>query len=70
MNIDATVISEDFTENDVEIFYYEDPEIVSLNINETPANLQSHLLITMNFKNNDMSRIEMYAQLKCRFTLG
>jgi hypothetical protein len=39
MNIDATVISEDFTENDVDIYYYEDPELVSLNIPETPANL-------------------------------
>jgi hypothetical protein len=70
MNIDATVISEDFTENDVDIYYYEDPEIVALNIPETPANLEAHLLLTMNFKNNDMARIEMYATPKCRFTMG
>jgi hypothetical protein len=61
MNIDATVISEDFTENDVEIFYYEDPEISWKNIEETPANLQSHLFMKMNFKSNDMNRLEQYA---------
>jgi hypothetical protein len=32
MNIDATVIGEDYTENDVELWYYEDPELVSVNI--------------------------------------
>lgn len=32
MNIDATVIGEDYTENDVEIYYYEDPELVGINI--------------------------------------
>jgi hypothetical protein len=58
MNIDATVISEDFTENDVELFYYEDPAIVDVNTNEVPANLQSHLLLTMDFKSNDMARLE------------
>ena len=39
--IDATVLGNEFTENQVELFYYQDPQVVSLNVNESPANLQS-----------------------------
>jgi hypothetical protein len=39
--IDATVIGDGFTDNQVEIFYYDDPRILSTNINESPANIQS-----------------------------
>jgi hypothetical protein len=31
--IDATVIGDGFTDNQVEIFYYDDPKILSTNIN-------------------------------------
>jgi hypothetical protein len=37
--IDATVIGEEFTQNQVEVFYYEDPVLTNANIAESPANL-------------------------------
>jgi len=39
--VDATVIGDEFTENEVEVFYYEDPVIRSANIAEAPANLEA-----------------------------
>jgi hypothetical protein len=41
MNIDAAVYEEDFTENFVEIWYYEDPDYQGLNQDESPANVES-----------------------------
>lgn len=70
MYIDATVIGDEFTENQVEVFYYQEPQVVAPNILESPANLQSQLLISLDFKANDMSRIAQYAKPKCRFTAG
>jgi hypothetical protein len=37
--LDATVIGEEFTENQVEVFYYADPTVSRSNIIESPANL-------------------------------
>jgi len=39
--VDATVIGDEFTENEVELFYYEDPVLTGSNIAEAPANLQA-----------------------------
>jgi hypothetical protein len=39
--VDATVIGDEFTENEVELFYYEDPVLTGANIAEAPANLQA-----------------------------
>lgn len=47
--IDATVIGDEFTENEVELFYYQDPILKSSNIVESPANVQSQLLIATDF---------------------
>jgi hypothetical protein len=41
MYIDALVWGDQFTQNQVEVFYYEDPVLRSANIKEAPANLQS-----------------------------
>jgi hypothetical protein len=68
--IDATVTGSSFTENQVELFYYEDPDVVGPNIVESPANYESQLLIAMDFKNNDMDRIAQHAKPRCRFTVG
>jgi len=70
MYIDATVIGDEFTENEVELFYYSDPIIQGSNIIETPSNIQSQLLIPMDFGANDMNRIDRYATPKCKFTYG
>jgi hypothetical protein len=39
MYIDALVMGDQFTKNQVEIYYYEDPVLTATNINESPANL-------------------------------
>jgi len=38
MVIEASVVGNAFTENNIEIWYYEQPEYQSLNIYGTPAN--------------------------------
>jgi hypothetical protein len=44
--------------------------LVSSNIANSPANLQSQLLLTVNFKNNDLTRLLTLGDAKCRFTAG
>jgi len=68
--VDATVLGDEYTENEVELFYYEDPALKGANIVETPGNIQSQLLIGVDFKGNDMGRLMRYATPKCRFTSG
>ena len=67
--IDATVTKDDeFTNNNVEVFYYQDPVLSTANIIESPANIQSQVLIFADFKKNNMQRLVRYANPKCRFT--
>jgi hypothetical protein len=47
--IDATVIGDEFTENEVELFYYKDPVLKAANIVEAPSNVQAQLLIATDF---------------------
>jgi len=54
----------------VEVFYYEDPMLRSSNIGESPANLQSQLMLTVDFKNNNLGRLLRLGDAKCRFTAG
>jgi len=68
--IDATVIGDEFTENEVELFYYQDPILKSSNIVESPANIQSQLLIATDFSGNWLPRLIRHATPKCRFTAG
>jgi hypothetical protein len=41
MYIDALVWGDQYTANQVEVYYYEEPQLKSSNIAESPANLQS-----------------------------
>ena len=41
VSFDATVIGDEYTQNGVEVFYYQDPKLLSTNIQEAPANLQA-----------------------------
>jgi hypothetical protein len=54
MYIDALVWGDQFTKNQVELHYYDEPALRSANIAESPANLQSQLLLTVDFKSNDL----------------
>jgi len=43
---------------------------VAPNIGETPANVQTQLLIPVDFKQNNMATVLKYAQPRCRFSSG
>lgn len=43
MNIDASIYGvgvSDFTDNGVQVFYYEEPDYISLSADESPANVE------------------------------
>ena len=70
MNIDASIYGSgvnDFTDNDVQIFYYEDPSFGELSTNESPANLETQIYLTTDFKKNPIDRLKKYANITCRF---
>jgi hypothetical protein len=48
MTIDASIYGSsvsDFTDNAVQVFYYEDPAFSSLSLDETPANIQTDIYL-------------------------
>lgn len=57
MTIEASVYENDFTENGVEVYYYEDPELIEKNIDESPANVENQVIVKTDFKSNDMKRL-------------
>jgi len=65
--VDASVLNDEFTRNQVELRFYEDPSLKSSNIAESPANLQSQLILLMDFKNNDLGDLLRLGNPKCRF---
>jgi hypothetical protein len=52
INLDASVYENDFTDNGVQLWYYEDPDYKGLNIDESPANVESQVFIETDFKKN------------------
>ena len=70
MTVDASIYGSgvaDFTDNDIEVFYYEEPDYIKLSLDESPANVESQLFITTNFKRNPIDRLKRYANITCRF---
>jgi len=41
INIDASVYGNDFTDNNVEIYYYQEPDYKELSSDESPANVEN-----------------------------
>ena len=75
MAIDASVLGtaggqEAFTDNGIEIWYYEAPEVKSLSINGSPKNQQKTVFIATNFKwdVNDYEKFRSYGNFTCRFS--
>ena len=71
MTVEASVYGDDFTENDIEVYYIYEPEYKKVNRNSVPRNMQVPLLIETNFfwENNDKEMFAKYANFTCRFTL-
>ena len=67
IHIDATVIGDEFGQEQINLWYYDDPTVVSVNVAESPANLQAQILVAMDFKENDMKLIQLHGHFKCRF---
>lgn len=67
ITIDASVYGTDFTDNNVELWYYEEPEYKSLNEEESPANTESELFINTDFKKNPDDRLKKYSNFTCRY---
>ena len=67
MTIDASVYGDDFTENGVEIFYFDDPDYIEKNIDESPANVENQIIIKTDFKNNNIERLGKEGNFTCRF---
>lgn len=69
MAIEASVSGTAFTENNIEIWYYESPEFHSLNIYGTPANQEKPIFIKTDYKwnVNDYDRFNKYGNFSCRF---
>jgi hypothetical protein len=41
-----------------------------MSVTSSPANLQSQIMIQVDFAGNDMDRLLRYSDTKCRFTAG
>ena len=70
LSIDATVIGDEYTQNDVRLYYYQDPVITKTSIAESPSNVEAHLIINADFGGQDKARLVEHAKPTCRFTLG
>ena len=70
MYIDTSIYGSgpnDFTDNAVELFYYEDPSFTSLSSDETPGNVETIVYIMTDFKMNPIERLKKYSNISCRF---
>jgi hypothetical protein len=59
-----------FTENGLEIWYYESPQVIKLNVQGAPINQQKSVFVETDFKwlANDYERIKKHGNFTCRFT--
>lgn len=67
MYIDASVYENSFTENNVEVYYYEEPEYKDILADESPANVEKQIIIRTDFKKNPIERLYKYSNFTCRF---
>ena len=70
MTVEASVKGDVFTENNIEIWYYDDPIYQSLSDNGSPQNLEKPIFTKTDFKwkTNDPERFKKYGNFSCRFT--
>lgn len=70
MNIDASIYGngvDDFTDNTVQLYYYEEPEYGQITADESPANIESQIFLFTDFKKNPIERLKKYSNIMCRF---
>ena len=72
MTVEASVYENNYTENEIEVYYIYDPEYKSINRNTVPRNMQVPLFIETNFfwQNNDKEMFSKFANFTCKFVLN
>lgn len=72
LTVEVSVYGNQFTSNDIEVYYIYDPDFISINRKSVTKNLQVPLLIETNFhwENNDIDKFLKWANFTCRFTVG
>jgi hypothetical protein len=68
MTIDVTVNGDEYTDEYIELFYYEEPTYSGLSIDEAPSNLPVDVYIPTDFKKNHMDKIRRYHNATIRYT--
>lgn len=69
MTVEASVYGNMFTENNIEIWYYDEPNYIDLSSSGSPANLQKPLFVKTDFKwqTNDVDKFRKHSNFTCRF---
>ena len=69
MTVEVSVYEDDFTEEGLEIWYYQDPTILDSNMVSVPNNLESPLIVDVDFHwdKNNYERFRRYGNFTCRF---
>jgi len=68
--VEASVHNDDFTDNRVPLYYYEEPRYEDFLGGETPANIQTELFIGTTINIRDLQKIRLYGNPKARFQFG
>jgi hypothetical protein len=70
MAVEACVYGSTFTENNIEIWYYEEPTYQTLSQYGSPSNLEEPIFVKADFKwgHNDPVKFLKYSNYTCRFT--
>ena len=66
-HIEASVYNEDFTDNRVALYYYEDPKFETYT-GETPCNIQEEIFIKTTIMAHDLANVRKFATPKARFS--
>ena len=69
LEVEVSVFGDKFTDNNIQVFYYDEPDFRNLNTGGVPANGQDPILIETDFKldRNPKALLDEYANYTCRF---
>jgi len=69
LEVEVSVFNDKYTDNNIEVFYYDEPEFKQLSTGGVPANGQDPILIETDFHldKNSQKILDEYANYTCRF---
>ena len=67
--MEASVLNNVYTENNLEVWYYEEPTYKKISTEGSPLNLETPLFTLTDFKwgTNDLDKLKKYGNMTCRF---